>query len=319
MLFDWKKGLCQRQFCLKSLGLKRWIRYPDQRVAFSEKTDAPEDSHDAIYNMQPNRPCDCCGEGSLKSIEFPNAHRLWYCSTCKLYQQGIPTQEDIYEHDYHVEYSRHLAHKTRTATVRLDTIHRRLAGNHQYRLLDIGCSVGATLAAGKNRGWNATGADVSQQAVDWCKGRGFDAHAMPDGKLPFECDAFDVVTAWHVIEHVSDVNETLNEWLRVLKPGGLLALETPHAGCLKVRLLGNSYKKFWISDHLYAFRPGNLRTIVERHGMELVPVPIFGRSIGSPLSWIYSWVYQGFKEPLRRMGIAKAFQIMARKPLGPNQ
>jgi 2-polyprenyl-3-methyl-5-hydroxy-6-metoxy-1,4-benzoquinol methylase len=231
-----------------------------------------------------------------------------------LYQQGVPTQDDYYEHDYHVEYSRHLVHKTRTATVRLDTIHRRFPGRDRFRLLDIGCSVGATLAAGKKRGWEATGADVSQQAVDWCKKCGFDAHFMRDGKLPFEQNTFDIITAWHVIEHVSNVNETLAEWLRVLKPGGILAMETPHAGCLKVRLLGRSYEKFWIPDHLYAFRPKNLRAIVERHGMELIPVPIFGRSTGSPLSLLYSWGYQGFKEPLRRMGIAKAFQIMARKP-----
>jgi ubiquinone/menaquinone biosynthesis C-methylase UbiE len=184
------------------------------------------------------------------------------------------------------------------------------------KLLDIGCSIGSTIRAGQLRGWESLGADVSQSAVDFCRRRSLEAYLMTDGALPFSDASFDIVTAWHVIEHVADVNAAVVEWTRVLRPGGILALETPNGSCWKARLLGKNLKNFWIPEHLYIFNPKNLQSILRRHQLELLPVPFVGRSAGGIGQRIHSTSNQLFKETMRRAGIHKAFQVMARKPVG---
>ena len=84
---------------------------------------------------------------------------------------------------------------------------------------------------------------MSAHAVRLCRNRGLLCQSVVGDSLPYPDAHFDVLTAWHVIEHVSDVTSTLSEWARVLRPGGILALETPDSDCLKLKLRGCSYAR----------------------------------------------------------------------------
>ena len=126
---------------------------------------------------------------------------------------------------------------------------------------------------------------------------------------------FDVVTAWHVIEHVASIRETLCEWQRVLRPGGLLVTETPDTTCLKVRLLGPKYKRYWKAEHIYAFKRKNYEPFIRDAGLEILPYPLLGRlrDLGLPMA-SYAVGYQASKGLRRILGLGKAFQVFARKP-----
>ncbi len=101
------------------------------------------------------------------------------------------------------------------------------------------------IEAAINRGWDAAGIDVSASAVEFCRKRNLPCRLVDGNVLPFPDGSFDMLTAWHVIEHVADVEKTLADWFRVLRPNGVLALETPDASSPIVRLRGSSYRKFW--------------------------------------------------------------------------
>ena len=120
--------------------------------------------------------------------------------------------------------------------------------------------------------------DVSAEAVAWCRARGLNCRAIDALTLPYDDAEFDVLTAWHVIEHVSNATMTLLEWSRVLKPGGVLALETPDASCIKVRLRGARYRRFWTPEHVYAFNRCNLTPLLESAGFELAARPAMGKT-----------------------------------------
>ena len=257
--------------------------------------------------------CENCGASPLEPFVVRPTQTLWRCVVCDLYQKGQLPDEVTYEEDYHGDYGDRLGHKLITAAVRLSAIAQHVKVSRP-RLLDIGCSVGAIVEAANMIGWCGEGVDVSQAAIDVCRARGLNCHKMNGFLLPYADQTFDVVTAWHVIEHVQDVAATLHEWYRVVKPGGVMVLETPDAGYFKARIRGASYQKFWAPEHTYTFRRKNLHPFLERAGFEIIPNPIFNDLSLLPLRLAaYSLAYRTFKGICRSLCMSKALEIHCRR------
>lgn len=98
---------------------------------------------------------------------------------------------------------------------------------HRNRLLDVGCGVGYFLRAARERGWAVAGVDLDRCAVEIACSQGLDVRWETAEEMSFESGQFDVVTLFNVIEHVPAPPDTLRSVSRVLRPEGLLVLETP--------------------------------------------------------------------------------------------
>jgi len=97
----------------------------------------------------------------------------------------------------------------------------------QLRILDVGCGTGSNLRELEKRG-EATGVDVSEEAVKFCKLRGCSSVYKVDSQnLFFKDEMFDVVVALDVIEHIGDDCAALSEYHRVTKGNGILVLTVP--------------------------------------------------------------------------------------------
>jgi SAM-dependent methyltransferase len=94
------------------------------------------------------------------------------------------------------------------------------------RFLDIGCGTGRNLAEFA-RGDTAVGVEFSHAAVELARGRGLDCRQGVAEKLPFEDGSFDVVTAFDVLEHLSDDRAALREARRVAARGAVLVATVP--------------------------------------------------------------------------------------------
>lgn len=258
--------------------------------------------------------CEACGGAGLREFEVPGLARMQYCPHCELYQKARMLAETDYGHDYHVSYDRQRARKLRISAARLRLIASLLPP--PGRLLDVGCSLGFFVETAARLGWQASGVDVSADAVTACMARGLDCHVTSGDDLPFADDSFDCVTAWHVVEHLPDVAAALRAWRRVIRPGGLLVLETPNATCRRVRREGAGYRRFWKRGHLYVFSPASLIAFARRAGFEVLPLPRPAGPTGAPLSeWVYAWGYDLLEVRLKRLlGLDKAFQLYLRKP-----
>ncbi|MBN1852288.1 MAG: class I SAM-dependent methyltransferase [Pirellulales bacterium] len=284
-----------------------------------ERSAGVRDDPSASFSSKPadsaacHRYCQLCGRGPLERFEIPGSSTMWLCRECELYQYGHHAAATAYTSEYHAGYMRHRGHKVRTARLRLN----RIAGLNwaaSPSLLEIGCSVGCTLDAAAARGWKAIGADVSQDAVATCRKLGHMSFLVGPLELPFNDAMFDIVVAWHVIEHVHDVRKTLAEWHRVLKTNGLIALETPDATCPKVRRLGTAYRKFWAPEHTYTFTYRNLGQFLKDAGFEIVRSPWLGPWRQLPRKLIpYAAAYQSYHGLRYAAGIEKAFLIVGRK------
>ena len=90
-------------------------------------------------------------------------------------------------------------------------------------LLDVGCGTGITLQILQGFG-KAEGLDIADEAINFCKKRGFSITKGDVAKMPFPDDSFDVVTCLGVFYHegVKDDLIAMEEIKRILKPGGRL-------------------------------------------------------------------------------------------------
>jgi len=137
------------------------------------------------------------------------------------------------------------------------------------RLLDVGAGFGFFLVEMKKRGWDITGVEISQKAMDYAKDiLGLTFHPGPLEKMNFPNNYFDVVTGFYVIEHLPNPIVFLKECHRILKPGGLLLLRYPHTTPIKnlLNLLGIKNHLYDLPAHLSDFSPRMIQRCLERMG-----------------------------------------------------
>lgn len=101
----------------------------------------------------------------------------------------------------------------------------RSKGEHP-KILDVGCGTGANLGMLSQFG-EAEGVDVSDDALEFCRGKGLKAQKGLAEKLPFEDEAFDLTAALDVVEHLDDDIAGLKEMYRVTKKGGYSLIFVP--------------------------------------------------------------------------------------------
>ena len=147
------------------------------------------------------------------------------------------------------------------------------------RVLDIGCGRGHLLAAMAQRGWECYGTELSAFPGDerpQTPGAGrvtILRGAVED--LPLEDAFFDVVSIWHVLEHVRNPSTTLRTIARTLKPGGVLALAVPNYSSLQRIIFGRHWFHLDCPRHLYHFRKRLLLTWLDENGLTVSKVRTF--------------------------------------------
>ncbi len=152
-------------------------------------------------------------------------------------------------------------------------------------ILDIGCGYGYFLTLAQENGWDCTGVEINQELVTYLNSeKGLHVRVGSLSEQHFAQESFDVVTLFNLIEHLLYPAEALSEVNRVLKKGGLLVIETPTEdglfkkiaaflyratnGRFKVMIRG-AYQK---GGHHFGFSRKSLRTMLEKHGFEILSV-----------------------------------------------
>ena len=156
----------------------------------------------------------------------------------------------------------------------LRTFRRRLKGlplpDRNAELLDVGAAYSFAIRAARELGWEASGIEVSQAAVQASQAGGENRIAVASADaIPFRDGRFQVVTLWDVIEHLTDPNAALSEIARVLAPGGRLILTTGDVESALARLSGARWHLYTLPEHLYFFSRRSLQILLERNGFEI--------------------------------------------------
>lgn len=166
------------------------------------------------------------------------------------------------------------------------------------RLLEIG-SDGQFLRLAAARGWSVTGL---QPEIGTCAKAaalyGVELRAATLAEAAFADASFDVVVMFHVLEHVASPKELCRESWRVLRPGGVLCVETPNVDSRWFRVLGRRWRQF-IPDHYWFFSPTTLRTLLDAVGFRVGSVDFVAKAVSVRL--LLNRVERMARRPLPRL------------------
>jgi 2-polyprenyl-3-methyl-5-hydroxy-6-metoxy-1,4-benzoquinol methylase len=138
------------------------------------------------------------------------------------------------------------------------------------RLLDVGFGSGAFLKIASEMGWHAEGIDFDPKAVEVARARGLNVSCASADELAVQEHQYDVITISHVIEHVHAPMALLRNLYRLLKPGGLLWLDTPNLSSYGARRFGSNWRGLEPPRHLVLFTPQSMINALEKIGFQRI-------------------------------------------------
>ncbi len=137
-------------------------------------------------------------------------------------------------------------------------------------LLDIGCGTGEFLAAGVANGWKGQGIEPNEKA----RNQAISNHKLnvlpQEGIGSLTKETYDVISMWHVLEHVHTLTERVGEIYSLLKPGGKAIIAVPNCASFDASVYGNTWAAYDVPRHLYHFTPETMKMLFSNHKMKFV-------------------------------------------------
>jgi len=136
-------------------------------------------------------------------------------------------------------------------------------------LLDIGAGTGDFIIAAQQKGWNVTGFEPSEKAKSIAIQKGV-SFCEKTQDLPN--DSFDVITMWHVLEHVPDPEKQIAELKRLIKPTGTILIAVPNFNSFDAKHYGKFWAAYDVPRHLFHFSKTAIRKLFENENVDLIKI-----------------------------------------------
>lgn len=201
------------------------------------------------------------------------------CNSCGLlFTSPKPTQDCIGAYYQSENYLSHQdAKKSFTATL-FNAVKKRntklkykvaVKNKNTGHHLDIGCGIGDFLFYTQEKGWDVSGIEVADSARKIAEKKIGKQILLPDQILELGDQSFDLITMWHVLEHVADLHSQIENLYRLLKPNGRLVIALPNFKSWDAQ----HYKSYWaaydVPRHLYHFDRETIVNVISNNSIRL--------------------------------------------------
>ena len=246
-------------------------------------------------NLLHQDKCPLCGKTHLsKALTCVDQYAtgesfdLFRCDDCGfLFTQNVPVEAEIgryYETSDYISHSdtrkgamNSVYHYVRAYMLeRKARLVQRVAHRKEGRLLDIGTGTGYFAHKMVQKGWKVEAVEKSPQARAFAlKHFGLDVKADSQVEM-FAPKSFDVITLWHVMEHLEHLDATWERLHTQLSDQGTLIVAVPNHTSYDAHLYGKHWAAYDVPRHLWHFSPDTIRQFAHKHGFTFVeehPMP----------------------------------------------
>lgn len=218
---------------------------------------------------------------------------IYECAECGfVFTQGIPDEKEIGRYYESQEYISHsntkkgifnkIYHVVRSMMLRRKTgLIEKLTLLKNGNILDYGAGTGYFAHAMAKKGWEVTAIEKSPQARELAKTR-FGLEIFSEEHLSEIGDKeLDVVTLWHVMEHIQELDRFWDELYRIIDDTGIAVIALPNCKSYDAKIYKENWAAYDVPRHLWHFTPDTLMRWGEKHGF------ILERQITMPFDGFY--------------------------------
>lgn len=233
------------------------------------------------------KACPVCKSSGIYQVLQPKDHtvsgetfEVWHCDSCELrFTQEIPIEDEIGQYYQSEEYISHsntskgivnrLYQLVRDITlIQKRKLVQKLSGMKSGKILDIGCGTGEFLGTMKQAGWTALGLEPDPGAREQAS-KNFGLEVKPSDDLFNLPDKYDVISMWHVLEHVHRLHENIDQIHSLLNENGVLLIAVPNYQSLDAEHYQNFWAAYDVPRHLYHFSSKAMKHLMEGHGFQI--------------------------------------------------
>ena len=203
------------------------------------------------------------------------------CRDCGfVFTQGIPDEKEIgryYESQTYISHSNtkkgllnKVYHCVRAIMLRMKVnLIERLTLLKNGSILDYGAGTGHFARAMEKTGWDVTAIEKSPQARELAQ-KEFGFRMFPEEHLKqIEDKELDVVTLWHVMEHIQELDTFWDELYRILDDTGIAVIAVPNCKSYDAMHYKENWAAYDVPRHLWHFTPGTIMRWGEKHNFIL--------------------------------------------------
>ena len=242
-------------------------------------TDVPEDQL---------MPCPACGNGvwtDAGQVKDYSISGEWFglkeCALCHLKATfPQPGENEIGRYYASEDYISHSDTKSGLInrlyhTAREYMLKKKLkwvqqaSGKKSGILLDVGAGTGHFAHFMQSKGWEVTALEPDEKARKVAVEKlGINIHPL-ESLSKQNVRSFDVITLWHVLEHVHDLPGYMDHFRSILKPDGVLIIAVPNHTSRDARKYGAQWAAYDVPRHLWHFSPTSMEKLMARHHFTL--------------------------------------------------
>lgn len=201
--------------------------------------------------------------GFLETTPQPSLNKLPEYYVSEDYISHTDSKRNLFEKGYHLV--RKISLKKKLNLINSFSL-------EGQNLLDVGCGTGDFLETAKQNNWQVSGIEPNNQAREIANKKTNNLVFDTDQLLKFEANSFDVITLWHVLEHLPNLEDHVSIFKKLLKPDGTLIIAVPNYKSYDAK----HYKQFWaaydVPRHLWHFNQASISKLVSKQSFKVEKV-----------------------------------------------
>jgi SAM-dependent methyltransferase len=236
-----------------------------------------------------------CTHDNRKQICTIDPVLLWQCTDCGI----VFSQKALEEFDPNALYNSYY-YKNEIAgrfNLLLELVIRAFRFFRAFKIFTIAPLAKSILDIGSGRGFmlyylkrlygyrRAVGTQISRNAFEFSRDKlGLEMYDKDMTDLDFPESSFDIVTMWHVLEHVKEAEKYIEKISDIITEKGKLVIEVPNFDSWTRKFTGRYWLGLDIDYHLYFFTPNTLSALLLRHGFKIKTIHTFSMEYSAFIS-----------------------------------